>query len=96
MKKPDFDKLKKQAGEIKQKATEMGSEAAKTAGGIRRGVETGVAVSKAALQKAGEVINKDSLSSGLDAAAKGTDIVGKTLSKASSQMKKFSQKLKQK
>jgi ABC-type Na+ transport system ATPase subunit NatA len=96
MKKPDFDKLKKQASDIKQKATEMGSEAAKTAGGFRKGVETGVAVSKVALQKAGDILKKDNLTTGLDVAAKGTEIVGKTFEKASNQMKKFSNKLKQK
>ncbi len=94
MKKPDFDKLKKQAGDIKAKATELGSEAARTAGGIKKGVQTGVEVSKIAIQRAGEVINKDNLSTGLDAVAKGTETVGKTLTKASSSLKKFSKKLK--
>ncbi len=96
MKKPDFDKLKKQAADIKQKATELGSEAVKTAGGLRKGLQTGVDVSKVAIKKAGEVLNKENLRTGIDAAAKGTEIAGKTLEKASSQMKKFSQKLKNK
>lgn len=94
MKKPDFSKLKQQANDLKAKATEIGSEAARTADGIKKGVQTGVEVSKGAIQRAGEVINKDRLSTGLDAVAKGTETVGKSLTKASSSLKKFSKKLK--
>jgi len=94
MKKPDIGKLKQQATELKNKASELGNEAAKTAGGIRKGVQTGVEAGKFAFGKAQTVLNKNSISSGIDAAAKGTENVAKTLEKASDQMKKFSKKIK--
>ncbi len=94
MKKPDFDKLKKQAEEIKKKATELGSEAAKAAGGLKRGMQTGLGVSRSVVEKAGEVITKDKISSGIDTVAKGTEFAGRSLTKASSNLKKLSKKLK--
>lgn len=94
MKKPDFEKLRKQATELKDKASELSSEAAKTADGIRKGVQTGFAASKFAFKKAGEVINKDTLSSSIDAVAKGADAVSKSLEKASNSLKKVSKNLK--
>ncbi|MBY0369977.1 hypothetical protein K2X33_04770, partial [bacterium] len=69
MKKPDLDKLKKQAGDLKNKATELGSEALKQADGLKKGVQVGVEVSKGILGKAGQVVNKNNLSTGIDAVA---------------------------
>jgi uncharacterized coiled-coil DUF342 family protein len=94
MKKPDFEKLRKQATDLKEKASELGSEAARTAGGIRKGVQTGYEASKFAFKKAGEVINKDTLSTSIDAVAKGAEVVGKSLEKASNSLKKVSKQLK--
>jgi hypothetical protein len=94
MKKPDLEKLRKQATDLKDKASELGSEAAKTADGIRKGVQTGFEASKFAFKKAGEVINRDTLGSGIDAVAKSAEVLGKSLGKASDSLKKVSKNLK--
>lgn len=89
-----FADLKKQATEFKHKAAELGSEAARTAFQLKKGVQAGYEVSKSALQKAGDVLNKEKISVGIDVVAKGTQSAGKALEKVSSTMKQFSQKLK--
>jgi 4-hydroxyphenylpyruvate dioxygenase-like putative hemolysin len=94
MKKPDFDQLKKHAGDLKQKASELTSEATKTAKGIRQGVQVGVEVSKVAIRKAGEIVNKEKIGNGIDAVAKGTKAIGKTLEKASDSLHKVSKTIK--
>ena len=101
--KKNISDILKGAKDFKDQATKIGKEAKKTAGGVKDAVSIGVQVSKSALDKASKMVNKDTLSHGLDAtskglhsAAKGAKTLAKTMEKASESVKSASDKLKNK
>jgi hypothetical protein len=95
-------------GEIKRQAEKLKTDATKTAGTLGKALQTGVATSKFAAQKAGTVLNKKGLGQGVEATSKGMQWAAKsariasksaqqiadTLEKASASLKKAGQKLK--
>lgn len=92
--KKNLTDLLESAKELKNQASKVGKEAAKTAGTVKAVVSAGVG-------KATKIVNRDALSTGLEAASKGIDVAAKgakTLSKsmevASETIKKASNKLK--
>lgn len=110
MKKEHLEKLGKNVGQLREKATQLSHEAIKTAGTLKGVVQTGVEGSKHAIQKATKAINKNSLGSGLEYSSKGVEIaskgaklashgamgIAKSMEKASQSLLKISQKLKNK
>lgn len=95
------DKFIKNVGDIKNQASKIGSDAAKTLGKIKDVVQAGLETGK-------QVINKDALGGGLEKASSGVDIVAKgarlaskgagalasTMEGASDKLRKASNKLK--
>lgn len=101
--KKNISDILKGAKDFKDKATEMGKGAKKTAGGVKEAVSFGVEASKAAFGKASKMINKEKISQGLDVtskglenAAKGAKTLAKTMEKASYSVKSASDKIKNK
>ncbi len=83
MKKEKITELVKNVGQLKDKATHMGKDAAKAAGTV-----------KDVFQKAKQTVTPDRIRGGLEVGSKGLDMVAKTMESASKQLKKFSEKLK--
>jgi uncharacterized protein YpuA (DUF1002 family) len=101
--KDKFDKLTKNIGDLKNKATKIGQDAAKAAGTVKEVVNVGVSQSKQVIEKAGKVVNKNAIGQGIEAASKGLEIAAtgakiaaNTFEKTASGMKQVSQKLKNK
>jgi hypothetical protein len=104
----DLEKLKKNAGEIKDKATQAGADALKTAQTIKKGISTGAQTTKNVVEKASQVLTKENLSQGAELSSKGAgmaakgaklasqgaDFLSKAMEKASSGLKSLSDKLK--
>ena len=93
--------LVKNAKDLAGQASKVGKEAIKGAGTVKSAVEVGVAASKAAVEKASQVMTKDKISQGLEVTSKGLDIaatgaktIAKTMEKASHGVKKASDKIK--
>lgn len=108
--KDKFDKLSKNLGDLKNKATKITSDATKAAGTVRGVVEQGVAQSKTVIEKAGKVITKEKVGQGIEAASKGLEYAAtgakiaskgvetfaKNIEKTASGMKQMGEKLKKK
>lgn len=96
------EKILKGVSEIKGQASKLGKDAAKTVGTIKQALQTSIEGSKAAFEKASEVVNKDRLKQGLNVtskgmemfakgarmASKGAEAVADSVEKASKQIKK--------
>lgn len=101
--KKNINDILKGAKDLKEKATAIGKEAQKTAGSMKETFAFGIEASKTAFDKASKMVNKEKISSGLEAtskglntAAKGAKTLAKTMEKASQSVKSASDKLKNK
>ena len=101
MKKETIGGVLKAASGLKDKATKMSKDAVKTAGTMKTLVEVGVSSSKTAVERASQLVNKETIATGIGATSKGMEIAAKgariasqsvgvvadTMEKASSGMK---------
>jgi len=94
IKKTNLTQIAKGVGDLKDKATKISKDAAKTAGNVKGAISVGVKTGKVALEKAGQVVNKDTLSLGLDATSKGVDLIANGASVLADSMKKASKGIK--
>jgi len=99
--KKGISEILKNAKGLKDQAAKIGKDAAKTAGHVKGAVQIGVATSKVALEKASKMVNRETLSQGMDVASKGMEVAAKgakavsnTLEQASDSMKKARDKFK--
>lgn len=104
MNKEKLDNIKKNVGEIKDRAEKMSQDAMKTASTVKGAIETGVQQSKKVINKA---IQKESLGQGIEVTSKGMEFVAKGakiaavgaeklargMEKGSEKMRHFSEKL---
>lgn len=108
--KDKFDKLSKNIGELKNKATKITQEAAKAAGTVKGVVNQGVTQSKQVLDIAKKGLDKNTVGRGIDAASKGleyaatgakiaskgVETLANSMEKTASGMKQMSKKLQKK
>jgi hypothetical protein len=109
MKKDILPKVTSKVSELKKTATKLTQDANQTVRTVRNALQTGMATSKFAVQKAGTVLNKRGLEQGVEVTSKGVDMAAKTarfaskgaqhlansLDKASASLKKVGTKLKE-
>lgn len=91
--KDKLNDLKKSVGEIKGKASKVTETATKTLGTVKGAVQVGVVTGKAALEKAGQVVNKDAIGQGLEATSKGVEAVARGASFASKAVGTLAEKM---
>ena len=89
------DKFIKNVSEIKDQATKMGADAAKTFGKVKGAVQIGLETSKVVINKAGEKVNKKTIGDSLEKAGSGVGIVAKGARVLANTMEGASEKLRE-